>query len=176
MPRARYVNPTTGSPRSVSQCQTTRAMLPVSATGANSAAAARLSWSRRQLKPCPFRADFTFTSSKREERTHSSPIQGKNRSYTALMRIRARSRVFCPRINPEIAPWVSHPSAKPLHLSNATYFYTNFNRHRNQWLRSLPAVEKIAPARLRFAWRLGGSPSHDPTAPYKDDPVRKTVF
>jgi hypothetical protein len=34
-----------------------------------------------------------------------------------------------------------------MHLSNATYFYTNFDRHRNRWIRSSLKAQKIARGR-----------------------------
>jgi hypothetical protein len=81
-----------------------------------------------------------------------------------------------PPVYSEIAPWVSHPSANPMHLSNATYFYTNSKPHPNRRLRGLPAIGEVSADRLRFA-----GPSHasrpDPVAAlYKDDLIRKTVF
>jgi hypothetical protein len=63
-----------------------------------------------------------------------------------------------------------------MHLSNATYFYTNFDRHRNRPFRGVPEVGEIGPDRLRFARRSSGSRFHATAALYQDDPVRKTVF
>jgi hypothetical protein len=76
----------------------------------------------------------------------------------------------------EIPPWDSHPSAMPVHLSNATYFYTNFGVHRNWQQARLPTVTEITRVEPRFACRANGGRGKVFAACSQGDPVRKTLF